>query len=383
MSAHHERGRQTVLVVDDVARNLTLISHILRPHYTVKAATCGEQALHLAVVVRPDLILLDVDMPGMDGYAVCRRLKADAATRDIPVIFLTAMTGPLEETAGFDAGAVDYISKPVLAEIMLSRVKAHLTVGVMAGMYRDKASFLEREVARRTEQIARVQEVTLLITSSLAEARDNETGTHILRTQHYVKCLAEHLRAHPRFADQLTGETIEAIFKSAPLHDIGKVGIPDRILLLPDRLSHREMEIMKTHTTIGRDAIERAEQRLGYSMPFLRVAKEMAYCHHERWDGSGYPQGLAGDAIPIAARLMALADVYDALISKRVYKPAMSHDDATLIILAGRGQHFDPDVVDAFEAVQVEFRDISMRFADSQQDFDEELLRLDWVAESP
>lgn len=365
MSAHHAATTQTVLVVDDVAQNLRLIGHILMPHYTVKATKCGERALHMAAQDRPDLILLDVDMPGMDGYTVCQRLKADEATRDIPVIFLTAMTGPPEEQAGFDAGAADYIVKPVMPSIMLSRVRAQLAVRAMAEVLRDKAAFLEREVALRTEQIAQVQEVTLLVTASLAESRDNETGNHILRTQHYVKCLAEHLRAHPHFADHLSDETIEAMYKSAPLHDIGKVGIPDRILLLSGRLTPDDMAIMKTHTTIGRDAIERAELRLGLSVPFLRIAKEVAYSHHEKWDGSGYPQGLVGDAIPVSARLMALADVYDALISRRVYKTGMSHDAAALIILAGRGQHFDPDVVDAFDALQPEFQEVAARFADT------------------
>jgi putative two-component system response regulator len=358
-------ARQTILVVDDTPENLGVMSALLRDDYRVKVAGSGERALQVAAAQpAPDLILLDVMMPGLDGHEVLRRLKAGAATRDIPVIFLTAMNEAEDEQVGLRLGAVDYISKPVRPAIVLARVHNHLQLKAARDALRHQNAWLEREVQRRTAQVVAIQDVTIRALASLAETRDNETGNHIRRTQHYVKALAERLRGHPRFAAALSDETIDLLFKSAPLHDIGKVGIPDRILLKPGPLDAAEFEQMKTHAALGREAIVQAEQGLGAETAFLRCAKEIAHSHHERWDGSGYPQGLKGDAIPLAARLMALADVYDALISRRVYKPAFPHAQARATISAGRGSHFDPDVVDAFLAIEAEFMAIAARFAD-------------------
>lgn len=358
-------AKPTVLVVDDTPDNLQFMGGILQQDFKVKAANNGERALRLVQGDQPpDIILLDVTMPGMDGYQVCERLKADPATAAIPVIFLTARNEVEDETRGFESGAVDYITKPFVAAVVLARVKAQLELKRMADFLRDQKDFLEQEVARRTRELSAIQDVTILAMASLAETRDNETGNHIRRTQHYVRALARHLQKNPRFADRLGHYTIDMLFKSAPLHDIGKVGIPDRILLKPDRLTADEFEVMKTHTTLGRDAIQHAEDTLGLEVEFLRIAKEIAYCHQEKWNGSGYPGGLKGDEIPLSARLMAVADVYDALISSRPYKAAMSHEQATQILLEGRGQHFDPDVIDAFTAVSEEFRAIAQRFAD-------------------
>jgi putative two-component system response regulator len=228
-----------------------------------------------------------------------------------------------------------------------------------------------------------IQDVTIHAMASLAETRDNETGNHIRRTQHYIKLLAELMREHPRFRHFLDEETIQLLFKSAPLHDIGKIGIPDRILLKPGRLTPEEFEIMKTHTTLGRDAIQHAEDQLGIGVDFLRLAKEIAYGHQEKWDGSGYPQGLATDDIPISARLMAVADVYDALISRRVYKPGMPHEQAVEIIREGRGKHFDPDICDAFLANAGQFQNIAVQFADSDQDLARQLALLEQIADQP
>ncbi len=225
-----------------------------------------------------------------------------------------------------------------------------------------------------------IQDVTILAMASLAETRDSDTGNHIRRTQFYVKALAEKLKTHPRFAGYLTDQTITTLFKSAPLHDIGKVGIPDRILLKPGKFEPAEFEIMKTHTTLGRDAIQDAEKRLGTKVEFLTMAKEIAYGHQEKWDGSGYPEGLAGDVIPISARLMAVADVYDALISRRVYKDGMPHEKAVSIIVEGKGKHFDPDMVDAFVGLQDEFRAIAARYADSDEDMEKKKVQLDRLA---
>lgn len=362
--------RATILVVDDTPDNLSLMSGLLKDAYRVKIANSGEKALRIAATQpAPDLILLDIMMPEMDGYAVIRRLKGDSSTRHIPVIFLTAKSEVEDETLGFELGAVDYITKPISPPIVLSRVKTHLEVKRMQDFLRDKAIFLEGEVVRRTAQVGAIQDVTIHAMASLAETRDNETGNHIRRTQQYVKVLAEKLRYNPRFSHFLNDDkTIEHLFKSAPLHDIGKVGIPDRILLKPGRFTPEEFEIMKTHTTLGRDAIQHAERELGIEMPFLRYAKEIAYSHQEKWDGSGYPEGLSGDDIPISARLMAVADVYDALISKRVYKDGMPHEKAVTIIEEGKGSHFDPDMVDAFLEAQADFRRIAARFADGDQE---------------
>ena len=364
--------RATVLVVDDTPANLSLVTSLLKDDYKVKAANSGEKALRIVQTApRPDLILLDIMMPEMDGYEVCRRLKADPATRDIPVVFLTAKTGVDDEKLGLELGAVDYITKPISPPIVMARVKNHLALKSSADFLRNKADFLEGEVAKRTAEVMAIQDVTIMAMASLAETRDSDTGNHIRRTQFYVKALAEKLSTHPRFAAALDERTIAMLFKSAPLHDIGKVGIPDRILLKPGKLTPEEFEIMKTHTTLGRDAIQSAEDHLGMQVEFLTLAKEIAYTHQEKWDGSGYPEGLKGEAIPLSGRLMAVADVYDALISRRVYKEGMPVEKAVNIMAEGKGTHFDPDMLDAFLEIQDQFHAIAMRYLDSE----EELLR--------
>jgi HD-GYP domain-containing protein (c-di-GMP phosphodiesterase class II) len=229
---------------------------------------------------------------------------------------------------------------------------------------KNQNALLEIEVEKRTRNIQDTQDATIVILASLVETRDNETGNHVRRTQYYVRALARKLQFHPRFADYLVEHQIDILFKSAPLHDIGKVGIPDSILLKPGKLDPEEFEIMKTHTTLGHNAIENAEKQLGITVEFLACAKEIALSHQEKWDGSGYPEKLVGNAIPISARLMAVADVYDALTSHRVYKDAIPHDQAIAIIMEGRSRHFDPDVVDAFAAITGEFKNIADRYAD-------------------
>ena len=359
-------GKATVLVIDDTPDNLSLMSALLKDHYRVKVASDGATGLKIAMGENPpDLILLDVMMPAPDGHEVCRQLKANPATQAIPVIFLTGTTDTTDVQKGLALGAADFISKPVNPPIVLARVATQLALKASAEFLRDKNGYLEQEVARRIAEVSAAQDVTILAMTSLAETRDSDTGNHIRRTQHYIQALAKHLQNHPRFAGDLSDRAIALLFKSAPLHDIGKVGIPDRILLKPARLTPEEFEIMKTHTTLGFDAIEQAEIALGTPVEFLRIAKEITLSHQEKWDGSGYPQGLAGDAIPVAARLMAVADVYDALISQRVYKDALPHDRAVQIVFQGRGAHFDPDMVDAFIEIQHEFAAIAARFIDT------------------
>ena len=354
-----------VLIVDDNPENLTVIGELLQPEHAVRAANSGLRAMRLArLEPRPDLILLDVMMPEMDGYEVLQRLRDNPETRDIPVVFLTALNGSDDEERGLLQGAMDYITKPIRPPILLARVRTQLELKQARDLMRNRNHWLEAEVTRRMAENQLIQDVTIHALARLAEIRDNETGNHILRTQAYVRALACRLQRHPRFADRIDDHLVTLLAKSAPLHDIGKVGIPDRVLLKPGKLDAAEWAIMKTHAQLGAEALEHAESDVAHPVEFLQCAKQIARSHHERWDGSGYPDGLAGEAIPLPARLMALADVYDALISQRVYKPPVPHDQAVAMILAERGRHFDPDVVDAFFDCQAEFHQAALRFAD-------------------
>ncbi len=369
--------RSTVLIVDDTPENLTILGETLRPHYRVRAAISGERALHAVTIgALPDVILLDVMMPDMDGYQVLQALKADAATRDIPVIFVTAMDSVEGETHGLALGAVDYITKPFNPDIVLARVRTHIELAKARERLHDENAWLEREVARRTNENALIRDLSLSALACLAEVRDIETGHHILRTQSFVELLAHHLAGHPDYRAALAGERLEIIVRSAPLHDIGKVGIPDSILLKPGRLTSAEFEIMKKHPVIGADAITRAMAQAansrsgdgalpGGAFAFMETAREIALSHHEKWDGSGYPAGLQGRQIPVSARLMALADVFDALSSRRVYKEPLAPEDVTRIIVAERGRHFDPVIVDAFLELRPAFAEVAQRFAEA------------------
>jgi len=354
----------TILIVDDAIENLTVLNTLLSPDYQVYAATSGEKALRIAGNALPDLILLDVMMPGMDGYQVFEQLHADPATQGIPVIFITAMDSTEAQLRGLAVGAVDYITKPIVPPIVLARVRTQLELKSARDRLTDQNTWLEAEIRRRMGENEIVQEVSIRALAHLAEIRDPETGNHILRTQGYVQLLAIQLKGHPRFAHRLDDRSISLLVRSAPLHDIGKVGIPDAILLKPGKLTPEEWIIMQTHAELGARAIEQAEQDATRAVDFLALAKEIARGHHEKWDGTGYPDGLSGEVIPISARLMALADVFDALISRRVYKPPMPPAVAQKIILEGRGKHFDPDVVDAFLAGYDAFVAVAARYVD-------------------
>ena len=363
-------GRQspgaTVLVVDDTPANLILLAEALGTDYQVRVANSGRRALEItAGDPRPDLILLDVMMPGMDGYAVLTGLRENPATREIPVIFVTAMDDDGDEERGLNLGAVDYITKPIRPAIVRARVQVQLTLKRARDLLRDQNAFLEAEVARRMGENLLSQDISIHALARLAEIRDPETGNHLRRTKNYVRALARQLQAHPRFADFLTDRNVDLLAKSAPLHDIGKVGIPDHILLKAGKLSPEEWVIMKTHAALGAEAIAHAERDAEQPVAFLAVAKEIARWHHERWDGRGYPDGLAANAIPISARLMALADAFDAITARRVYKETVDFEHAREIILAECGRQFDPDVVEAFLAVFKEFKTIAERYQDS------------------
>ncbi|MCF8160323.1 MAG: two-component system response regulator [Polaromonas sp.] len=341
--------RPTLLIVDDAPENLFVLSELLQPHYRVLAANNGERGLQIAgSEPRPDLILLDVMMPGMNGYQVLQALQADAQSTDIPVIFLTALSSPREEERGLSLGAVDYITKPITPAIVLARVRTQLQAKQARDWLKDQNAALEAEVARRMAENDLTQQVSIRALAHLAETRDPETGKHLARTQGYMALLAELLKDHARFQSTLTPRFISLLTRSAPMHDIGKVGIPDHVLNKAGKLTEAEWAIMQTHAKLGCDAIELAEQDIEKPLEFLTLAKEIAHWHHEKWDGTGYPDQLAGDAIPMSARLMAIADVFDALISVRVYKPAFSFETARELMAEQRGRHFDPDIADAF-----------------------------------
>lgn len=355
----------TVLVVDDTPANLTLLAQVLKPDFRVQLAVSGAKALELCRRQPPDLIVLDVMMPEMDGYEVCRRLKADPATRRVPVIFLTALTRPEDESAGFEAGGADFIHKPFNPATVRARVRTHLQLKLAEDQLLRHNAALSSELDARRREVERLRDTTLFVMVGLAEFRDADTGNHIQRTQEYVRTLARWIAAQPDGPADLTEYAIDELAKAAPLHDIGKVAIPDGILLKPGKLSADEWRVMKTHAEQGADLLQRAVDRLGDDAGLmLTYGRQIARHHHEKWDGSGYPDGLAGEAIPLAARLMAVADVYDALISARPYKTAMAHDEALAFIRAGSGSHFDPRVVQALEACLDEVRAIAARWAD-------------------
>lgn len=357
----------SILVVDDNETNIDFLVDILGDIYEVMVALDGPTALEQAIANPPDLILLDIMMPDMDGFEVLRNLKAESTLSDLPVIFVTALSEQGYEKQGLELRAVDYITKPFNPSIVKARVRNHLELKQAKEILKDENRLLEYRIQERTRELQRSQEATIESLASLAETRDLETGNHIRRTQHYVKILAEYLRDKPRFSSILDQQYVQILFKSTPLHDVGKVGVPDYILLKPDKLTKEEFEEMKKHTLYGRDALLAAE-KISKSSYYLRMAADIACSHHERWDGTGYPHGLKGEEIPLSARFMAIADVYDALTSKRVYKSAFSHEQAFQIISKGDGRvmpyHFDPDILEAFIAMSDKFEEISLKYAD-------------------
>lgn len=359
-------NKKVILIVDDVPENLSLLGDILEPHYQIRVANSGQRAL--AIADREpiaDLILLDIMMPEMDGYEVLKRLQSQEITRDIPVIFVTAKDGDDDEVSGLEMGAVDYITKPFQPAIVLARVHTQLQIHEAKRILSDQNAWLEDEISQRMHENEIVQDVTMRALANMAEIRDLETGNHIIRTQRYVEVLARELAKTEKYREELTEEKIKLIVKASPLHDIGKIGIPDHILLKPGKLDPDEWKVMKKHASLGAKAIwqsvcEEPDQK---PLQFLHMAMDIAHYHHEKWDGSGYPDGLSADDIPISARLMALADVFDALISKRVYKSEHSLDETTSIIRKGKGTHFDPLVVEAFENTRDQFISIAREYS--------------------
>ncbi|MDD2483482.1 MAG: response regulator [Eubacteriales bacterium] len=373
--------KPVILIVDDEPINLSVLSKTLGAFFHVRACKSGEDALRAVnIEPRPELILLDIVMPGMDGYAVLSKLRQDPKTKEIPVIYITALDSIIDEEKGFHLGAVDYITKPFRPAIVVERVRVHLELKQARDFLKDQNTWLEAEVSRRFEENQLVQDVSMSVISGLTETRDFDTGDHILRTQAYVELLGRRLQLNPKYAGRLSDTYLMSIVKAAPLHDVGKIGIPDRILLKPSALTEEEFEIMKKHCQIGgnaiREAINRAilanagkvrETKL-MSLTFLEEAELIAVYHHEKWDGSGYPYGLEGTEIPLSARLMALADVFDALTRVRIYKKPWNIQSAIDYILSQKGLHFDPDIVDAFEDERCAFERILLIMGDAVEE---------------
>jgi putative two-component system response regulator len=360
----NDDSQQTVLVVDDAETNVAYLVDVLADEYDLSVAMDGSTALEEVRLRPPDLILLDILMPGMDGYEVCRLLKSDPETRQIPIIFLSAIDQAEAKSRGFEMGAVDYVTKPFNVAELQARVRTHLALQRATLALQQQNERLEEKVIARTREIELTRDVTFHALATLVDCRSPETGAHIHRTQAYVQVLASRQQGDPRFPELMDSEYVELLHKAAPLHDIGKVGVPDNILLKPGRLTPEEFEQIKLHPILGRDALLLPEAQMGTSR-FLQVARELIYSHHERWDSTGYPEGLRGDSIPLPGRLMAIADVYDALITPRVYKEAMPHDEALRIMKEGIGRHFDPVLGDAFLKCHGEFRTIAEHYVDS------------------
>ena len=358
-----------VLMVDDNPTNLQVLQATLEGRgYRLLAARDGASALAVATKAMPDLILLDIMMPEMDGYEVCRRLKTDPATFEIPIIFLSALTQTEDKVKGLELGAVDYITKPFQPEEVIARVNTHLTLrclqqqlSIANAELTELNENLEKKVEERSQELLRSRDSIIFAMAKMTEARDDDTGKHLERICKYTEVLAKELA---RTDPSITDRWIKVVVKTAALHDIGKVGIPDGILLKKGRLNAQEREIMETHPAIGGDTLLELREEMGGGGPFLSRAIEITLGHHEKWDGSGYPFGIKGEGIALSARLVAVADVYDALVSERVYKAGMSHEDASRLIQEGAGKHFDPRVVEAFLAQQDAFRQIAVTMRD-------------------
>lgn len=347
-----------IMAVDDSASNLQVLARMLQEHgYKVRPVPSGALALMAARNAPPDLILLDITMPEMDGYQVCEALKADPELNQIPVIFLSGQAGTIDKIKAFSVGGVDYITKPFQIEEVLVRVETHIKLRRLQQQLEQHNRNLQDMVRDQVREISELQMATIFAMANLAEYRDYETGIHLERVRKYCRALAEQLALDSPYAHQVDTRFIYTIYETSPLHDIGKVGVPDTILLKPGKLTPDEFDIIKTHVTIGAEALEAVRQQYP-KHPFINMGIDIARYHHEKWDGSGYPAGLSGEAIPLAARIMAVADVYDAMSSKRIYKDAVSHEETCRYIREESGRHFDPVVIEAFKQLEAAFYDI-------------------------
>ena len=356
-----ESSRGKIFLVDDNMANLTVGKNLLKTMYEVYPAPSAAKLFELLEKVLPDLILLDIEMPEMNGYEAVKKIKADPRFTDIPVIFLTAKSDEISELEGFNLGAVDYISKPFSGPLLLKRIANHLLIVRQRKSLKDYADNLEVKVREKTGEVFHLQNAVLTTVSDLVEFRDKKTGGHIARTQRYMKALIEGMIQTGLYSETIKQWNLDVVLLSAQLHDVGKIAITDLILNKPDKLTVEEFEIMKTHVTVGVDAIKKIMSNTE-EHEFLHYALLIAGSHHEKWDGTGYPMGLKGTDIPLEGRLMAVADVYDALISERPYKKAFTHEEAKKIIEEGSGTHFEPAIIEIFHMVENEFEKASMEF---------------------
>ncbi|MDR0935405.1 MAG: response regulator [Oscillospiraceae bacterium] len=359
-----ETKQDTIMLIDDNIANLKSGKNALSENYNVFAALSAEKMFELleSEPELPELLLLDVDMPGMSGYDAIEQLKLNPRTKKIPVIFLTGKSDSDSEIKGLTLGAVDYISKPFLPELLRIRVGLHLTVerqkrllekqGAELKMFNDN---LQGVIEQKTKNVTQLQNAILQTVADLVESRDGDTGNHVERTQRWLELMINALEELGLYSNETSGWDKELVLQSSQLHDVGKISIPDYILQKPEKLTDLEFEEMKNHTTYGAKIIEKMAENMDNDV-FLNYAKIMAETHQEKWDGSGYPRGLAGEKIPLLGRLMAIADVYDALTSARPYKEAYSHEKAVELIAEGRGTHFDPTLVDIFLSVEEEIK---------------------------
>ena len=352
------KALKKIITVDDSLTKLVTMKNILKPHYEIYPVSSAVKMLDLLENVKADLILLDVEMPELDGYDAIRLLKSTPAYKDIPVIFVTALSDEQNELVGLELGAVDYIFVPFNASLLLRRIELHLTLADTKRELLDLNTIIKNKLIVKIGEVFQLQTSILNIVAGMVESRDDTTGGHIHRIQKYLECLIDSLMERSSYSDEITRWNMDFVLPSSQLHDVGKIAISDAILNKPGKLSDEEYEIMKTHAQIGMEAICRMEKTTSDSS-FLEHAKKFAGSHHEKWDGSGYPNGLDGSNIPLEGRLMAIADVYDALVSARPYKEPFSSEKAAEIIRGSRGTHFDPELVDAFIAVSDQFAAIA------------------------
>jgi len=356
--------RQKIIVVDDNKTTLTIAKTILEEYYDVYALPSAEKLFQTLNHLLPDLILLDIEMPGINGYDALTILKAEKQYTDIPVVFLTSKSTEEDEFYGLALGAIDYVTKPFSAALLLKRIENQLLIQKQKSSLQDYNDNLLKMVQEKTHQVFGLQNAIISTVADLMESRDNSTGAHVFRTQKYLQKLVEQLIDNSVYAEELFSWDLDIVLPSAQLHDVGKISISDAILNKPGKLTPEEFEIMKTHVEKGEEAIERME-KFGYFADYLKCAKAFAGAHHEKWDGSGYPRGLIGKNIPLKGRIMAIVDVYDALISVRPYKRALSAEESARIIIDSSGTHFDPVIVNVFRNLTKEFAVIAKYHSDS------------------
>ena len=358
MPVHSALKSFNILIVDDTTANLQILSSILRAQgYKVRPVPSGKLALKAVETQAPDLILLDIMMPDINGFELCKQLKGNPAYSEIPVIFISALTQADEKVEAFKAGGVDYITKPFNLEEVQARVSTHLKLRQFQLQLEEQNKNLQSLVMEQVKELWDSQMATIFALARLAESRDTETGKHLERVQSFCRHLSLQLLQDGKYQWEINDQFLTNIYHASPLHDIGKVSIPDSIMLKPARLTPSEFEIMKTHSELGAKTLEDV-LNLYPGNPFIKMGIDIARYHHEKWNGTGYPKGLIGHDIPLAARIMAIVDVYDALRSKRCYKQAISHVESCSIINSGRDTHFEPAIVDAFNNSTASFEDI-------------------------